>query len=139
MLMTEPIKCFMLTYAGTRIRPELGPIAVYRDDSGREFHLGNSAVVDQDDANVPPAPIGAMWDCDWFHGCHESSGMRYDRNPDGMVLCVRTPHGDWLIDGPSGSGGKWERTGVAPNITVTPSILQPTYHGWLRDGYLVEC
>jgi hypothetical protein len=130
--MSEPIKCFMLTYV------RLGTLGIYTDESGREFHLGNIPSVDQDGTTVQPAPVGAMWDCDWFAGCHESSGLKYDRHPDGMVLCVRCPDGDWLIDGPSQGGGRWERTGEAPNITVTPSILQPRYHGWLRDGYLVE-
>jgi hypothetical protein len=107
--MTEPIKCFMLAPG----------------------------------ADVNTAPVGAMWNCDWYRGEHHENGTAYDRHPDGLVLCVNTPGGHWLIDGPSFSNGrevgKWERTGVAPNITVTPSILQPRYHGWLRDGQLVEC
>ena len=131
--MTEPIKCFMLKYV------RRGTLGIYADELGREFHLGDHPSIEQDWTTIQPAPIGAMWGCDWFAGCHESSGLRYDRNPDGLVLCVRCPGGDWLIDGPSDSGGSWSRTGVAPNITVTPSILQPRYHGWLRDGHLVEC
>jgi hypothetical protein len=38
------------------------------------------------------APVGAMWDADWMPGDHW-------RGPDGIVLVVRTPGGDWHIDG----------------------------------------
>jgi len=82
------------------------------------------------------APVGAMWDADWFFG----------KGPDGKCLMVRTPAGDWNIDGKSEKGGGWTRTGTPPDLTVTPSIGigrdekgQWQYHGWLRDGYLVEC
>ena len=83
-----------------------------------------------------------MWYADWM-------GQNYI-GPDGHALVVRTPSGDWAVDGPSSGGGKWTRTGTVPNITVTPSIvmgphkdaegkiLKPGYHGWLRDGALHE-
>lgn len=33
----------------------------------------------------------------------------------------------------------WTRTGVPPNVTVTPSVnAVGRYHGWLRDGVLTE-
>ncbi len=130
------IRCFFLTPDGT-----VGNgLHVYRAPDGRRYHLGHSMVVDTDGGEIQPAPVGAMWDADWFHGCHESTGLVYDRNPDGIVLCVRCPGGDWLVDGPSAGGGSWNRTGAVPDVTVTPSILQHgKYHGWLRNGYLEEC
>ena len=89
------------------------------------------------------APLGAMWDAPWM-------GERF-RGSDGLHLIVRTPGGDWTIDGASSGGGKWTRSGSVPNITARPSILMgevkstdgrvisPGYHGWLTDGVLIEC
>jgi hypothetical protein len=80
--------------------------------------------------NCPP---GAVWDAVWYP----------DKGPDGRSLCVALPPngGDdhWHIDGFSQSGGKWSRTGTGANLTVTPSILTPRYHGFLTGGFLVEC
>ncbi len=95
-------------------------------------------------ADVNTAPPGAMWNADWYRGEKHDSGLAYDRNPDGWVLCVMTPAGPWLVDGPSFvnrvESGSWSRTGTIPNVTATPSIHIPgKYHGWLRNGYLVEC
>lgn len=82
------------------------------------------------------APVGAMWDAHWM-------GERW-RGPDGIALCVRTPGGDWLVDGPSYEDGRvqaergWSRSGTPPHVTVLPSIEIPgRYHGFLRDGKLV--
>ncbi len=78
-------------------------------------------------------PPGAMWDADWYP----------EKGPDGLSVCVSLPpgggHDYWHVDGYAKGGGKWTRTGTVPNITANPSILTPRYHGWLRDGWLVEC
>jgi hypothetical protein len=78
------------------------------------------------------APVGAMWHAAWWPD---------DRGPDGLCLVVKTPGGEWMIDGRARDGGRWTRTGTPPRITVTPSILcghgPEAYHGWLRDGVLV--
>jgi hypothetical protein len=125
------IGCFMLTPIG---KNENG-LHLYRDPNGDVYHLGN--VVSD---GIPPATEGAMWDAEWFRACRDDvTGLAYDRNPDGIVLCVRCPGGDWLVDGPSKGGGSWSRTGTVPFVTVTPSILQPSYHGWLRNGVLESC
>lgn len=81
------------------------------------------------------APVGAMWDADWLHD--------FRKGPDGLSLHVRLPDGgDWFIDGPSAQNGPgWARTGTAPVLTVTPSCQHITggmWHGWLRDGHLVD-
>jgi hypothetical protein len=61
------------------------------------------------------------------------------RGPDGRCLVLKTPAGDWVIDGPASGGGRWERTGVPPLITARPSILIPgQYHGWLTAGVLSD-
>lgn len=85
------------------------------------------------------APAGAMWHADWM-------GDRF-RGPDGHCLVVRTPAGDWTVDGTSSGDSKgWTRTGAPPKVTAKPSIgvYGPdgktfAYHGWLTDGVLIEC
>ena len=72
-------------------------------------------------------PIGAMWDATWYPW----------KGPDGRCLVVQLPPDKrdehWCIDD---HRQIWTRTGEPPNITVTPSILTPRYHGWLRNGWL---
>ena len=80
------------------------------------------------------APPGAMWFADWM----AELGIE---GPDGHVLVVALPpkgglNDVWVIDQKSQNGSGWTRTGVPPTVTVTPSILTPRYHGFLRDGYL---
>lgn len=85
------------------------------------------------------AAPGAMWYADWFPDEEK-------RAPDGRVLIVKTPAGDWNVDSKANNGPGWTRTGTPPKVTATPSIGmgrrpdgQYAYHGWLRDGTLVEC
>ena len=146
--MSTPIKCFMLTPRErvTISHPDGCSLTttIYEAPDGRRYDSGHGPVTLPSGEVVEPAPVGAMWDADWFRGEKHQSGLAYDRNPDGVVLCVRTPGGDWVIDGPSFTNrvetGSWSRTGTIPNVTATPSIHIPgKYHGWLRDGYLVEC
>jgi hypothetical protein len=88
-----------------------------------------------EDMTLLEAPAGAMWYADWYPG----------KGPDGHCLAVKLPNGtDWLVDAPSSSGGNWTRTGEPPNVTAQPSIgsgdpADPNYyHGFLRDGKLVD-
>jgi len=84
---------------------------------------------------IDDAPVGAMWDAWWY----ETKG------PDGRCIVVRTPGGDWIVDYPCKDGKGWERTGEPPKVTARPSIGiggeggKWKYHGFLTDGYLVEC
>ncbi|HZF19523.1 MAG TPA: hypothetical protein VE008_07430 [Burkholderiales bacterium] len=87
------------------------------------------------------APVGAMWNADWM-----ADGGGPWRVVDGICLCVRTPGGEWCVDGPAWSDGKmqaergWTRSGAVPDVTANPSILIPgKYHGFLRAGWLEEC
>ncbi len=94
---------------------------IFKTDTNEEYTLRN-------------APIGAMWDAWWLKGA-----SRFKQRPDGMCLIVRTPGGDWMVDGPSSNGNGWERTGEVPNITASPSILcQKAYHGYLKNGVLTD-
>jgi len=97
------------------------------------------------------APVGAMWNAPWL-----ADNARW-RGPDGLSLIVRTPGGDWTIDGKASNCTMiedtthkcWVRHGTPPNLTVDKnghtcaagagSILQDSYHGFLRDGFLVVC
>jgi hypothetical protein len=70
-----------------------------------------------------------------------------DMWPDEMVP------GEWVIMLPNrtvwhtwehaaGTGNRWNVTGDAPNLTVSPSILDQTrgseWHRWIRNGELVD-
>lgn len=105
---------------------------------GREFTLITHNSLTNDKGMM--APPGAMWRATWLEDYPGCVG------PDGQCLVLRTPGGDWHIDGQGPHTNKWSRTGIAPKITASPSILcgktpdgQWVYHGWLRDGFLVEC
>jgi hypothetical protein len=71
-----------------------------------------------------------MWYADWMPARWTGA--------DGKCLMVRTPDGDWAIDGPSGQGRKWVRVGVPPCVTVTPPVLQERFHAMLTNGQLLE-
>lgn len=85
------------------------------------------------------APAGAMWFAPWYES--------HIKGPDGRCLVVKTPGGEWIVDSiASNSKTPWTRSGVPPRVTAAPSIgigVGPNggykYHGWLRDGRLVEC
>lgn len=98
-------------------------------------------------------PVGAVWDAFWNHDWPMVCG------PDGMSLNVRTPGGDWCIDGrannctmPEDNVHKcWIRHGSPKDGTLhvdknghtcaagAGSIAMPHYHGFLHNGYLVDC
>lgn len=97
--------------------------AIYRRaDTGEERPL-------REWQRVPGAMWNAFWVADVWPG------------PDGLSLVVALPGGgEWNIDGPAKNDGRpWSRTGKPPRITARPSILTPTYHGWLTDGVLTSC
>lgn len=86
--------------------------------------------------------VGAMYDAWW---------RAWTRTPhapaDGICLQVVTPDGSWFVDGPAGNGDGWRRTGdpraIPPTVTANPSIQIGgvgcgRYHGWLRNGQLVD-
>jgi hypothetical protein len=97
------------------------------------------------------APPGAMWYASWMEDTPALCG------PDGHALMVRLPDGhDWHVDAESSNCTRkgdlshkcWVRHGTVPNITVDKngetcragagSILTPNWHGFLRNGLLVN-
>jgi hypothetical protein len=96
-------------------------------------------------------PAGAMWWATWLADEDFRSGMDHHSYRRGQAhLIVKTPAGDWDVDGPSENGNGWARTGDAPLVAVRPSVWvnqggDPSYHGFLggpdgsRPGFLVEC
>lgn len=80
------------------------------------------------------APAGAMWNADWLDNIRAAG-------PDGKRIYVRLPDGiDWYVDGESRQDSTkpgWNRTGVVPNITVTPNVKTSSWEGSLTNGKLV--
>lgn len=97
------------------------------------------------------APAGAIWRATWYENVPSYCGS------DGRAYVVRTPGGDWHIDGRASNCTRkdddvhrcWVRHGEAPLFTVDKngdtcaagagSILCGSYHGFLRAGYLEGC
>jgi len=74
---------------------------------------------------IANAPVGAMW---WDEPSVEKERPH---------LWVKLPGGlDFDLDGRSSGGGGWKRRGNPPDVTVTPSIAVPGYHGWVTGGYV---
>lgn len=95
---------------------------------------------------------GAMWNQPWLNDMPGHFG------PDGLSLCVVCPDGEhWSIDGPASNCTMkddkihkcWVRHGTPPNLTVDKngftckagagSIQTTNWHGFLRNGNLVDC
>ncbi len=89
------------------------------------------------------SPPGAMWWAPWLAG--EWGGEAYRTSRAGQPhLIVKTPAGEWDVDGPSSNNNAagWTRTGEPPLVTARPSIGigEPfRFHAYLTDGVLVEC
>lgn len=103
------------------------------------------ATDDNREMTLEDAPAGAMWDAWWIADGRRDkhAGPGSFVGPDGLSLMLKTPAGEWFIDGPASNGPGWTRTGTPPEITAMPSILidrsSGNYHGWLRGGALVPC
>ena len=143
--MSKTIDCRMLTptreHCDETRRNEAGAVEsiahwpIYTDGKGGRFVLAGRDITLDSGEVVKSAPVGSMWNADWY----KDSGLK--PGPDGMWLIIKTPGGDWFVDGPSNNGNGWTREGAAPNITARPSILTANnqYHGWLTNGQLTEC
>jgi hypothetical protein len=96
-------------------------------------------------------PAGAIWESWWLAELDTFCG------PDGKCYMCMTPGGEWIIDSVASNCTRrddrehrcWPRRGEAPNFTVDKSygktcdagagsIQCGSYHGFLRDGHLVD-
>jgi hypothetical protein len=73
------------------------------------------------------APIGAMWDADWLHGI----GGAYV-GPDGISLHVRTPGGDWCVDGQASNCTRTQDVDVEGEPGVKRFVR--SHYCWVRHG-----
>lgn len=104
-----------------------------------------------EETTIRDAPAGAMWYALWMDDVYTPQGKHN--------LMVKTPGGDWHIDGQANNCGMpedrqqqkhhcWIRHGEPPDITVdnagiscsagAGSIQCGSYHGFLRQGYLED-
>lgn len=89
------------------------------------------------------APHGAMYLAEWMAGHGSSIYMK--RRAGLPHLFVKTPGGEWDVDGPSSNGNGWSWEGDPPNVTARPSIGMSfedgrwKYHAYLTAGVLIEC
>lgn len=74
-----------------------------------------------------------------FKGTMLSKHYWLDWSDKRSPICVMCPNGSmWIIDQVSTNGEGWKITGEGLNITASPSIVVPGYHGWLRDGEFTD-
>lgn len=85
------------------------------------------------------APYGAMWDAYWMSNSIETEPGGLWMGEDGLCLVVKTPSGEWWLDGPGADGRTrgWNRTQVDHHLTVTPSVTLRGQTFRLTDGYLI--
>jgi hypothetical protein len=118
----------------------------YEFTPGDDWQVFTSTIYVRTDTNeritLRSAGPGAMWNADWLR----TLSVGTHRPSDGIALMVRTPAGDWFVDGKAKNGPGWDRTGDPkanpPTVSAYPSIGVGTapnydYHGWLRGGMLV--
>ncbi|SRR5258706_16470177 len=142
----DPIKCFFIEPTGNVETTELDNGGTRTSPIYRRTDTGEVGKINE-------FPAGAMWFATWFEN-HWNPQL----GPDKMLV-VRTPGGDWIIDSQCSNCGIpddknqekhhcWILHGTPPNITVDKngttcnagggSIQQGNFHGFLRDGYLVD-
>jgi hypothetical protein len=134
------IKCFLLEKTDKwKKMNDVCSVPIYkRVDTGEEM-------------TIRDAPAGAIWENDYWNEYPMLCGL------DGKSYSVKTPAGDWIIDGPANNCSRpddrvhkcWCRHGEAPNFTVNKngntcsagggSILIGNYHAFLLNGILTEC
>jgi hypothetical protein len=120
----------------------------YKFKNGDEWQVTQERIYRRQDTGeectLRDAPTGAMWYADWMSEGMDASltGPGTFKGPDGRCLYVMVPgNHPACLDGPATNGPGWTRTGTPPDVTASPSIWAdaPTgWHGWLRDGELIE-
>jgi hypothetical protein len=116
----------------------------YEFTGSDEYLLNHTAEYRRTDTGelttIRDAPVGAMWLAPWLAG-HGS--ITYQGQRSGQPhLIVKTPRGDWDVDGPSTNGNGWSWTGNPRHpvtVTARPSIQIHSFHAFLTNGELVDC
>jgi len=84
---------------------------------------------------------GAIWLAPRLAGVMDSK-FHIDRGGGPHILIKLPGNHVWDASGKSTNGEGWEVSGDLTCLTASPSILvggRVPYHGWLRNGVLVEC
>lgn len=126
-------------------------------EDGDEWQLFRNEIYRRADTGeemtLRDVPVGACWNAAWFVERHRYVG------PDGRCLVVKTPGGDWVIDGRANNCTMpddnvhrcWVRHGRPEDGTLHVdknghtcaagggSIQAGAYHGFLHNGYLTDC
>lgn len=105
--------------------PGMGYLADwYYDPSGEREANGKHCIVTEAKRGESSFLSRFYWE-DWA-----------DKRPPIIIIC---PNGrEWCIDQKSSNGEGWKVTGEWPNITCTPSIVVPGYHGFLQNGQFTD-
>lgn len=105
------------------------PLFIVKRDSDGLFPLPDGSRVETRDL-----PVGAMWPCD----CHGERGwlirLPSQAPPDHFARTWCTLLGDE-------QNRRWDVTGEAPNITVSPSINcleRGGWHGHIQNGVITD-
>lgn len=98
-------------------KPGMGYYADWYYDPTEERQRSGRHVVCQKESNFLSSHYWADWS---------------DKRPPIIIFC---PNGrEWCIDQKANNGEGWKVTGEWPNLTCSPSIVVPGYHGFLRNG-----
>lgn len=150
------IECFFLEDTGKQTKWN-----IVTDEKGKRLGRSRDRIFRRADTGeeitgLNNAPVGAMWFADWLDDHYAVPQLEH-------VLVVKTPGGDWVVDGQSSNCTLsddvrqerhhcWIIEGKLPDvksISVTKngntcqagagSILIGNYHGFLRNGWLEAC
>lgn len=89
-----------------------------------QLHEARGGAHDGEVFTLRDAPVGAMWDATWLH---DWEGFR---GPDGLCLVVKTPGGDWHVDG---EASNCTRTQYEP-VENGKRWTGRTHYCWVRHG-----
>lgn len=127
------------------------PVSAYRGHAswptmcfrcGQPFHADGQWLVDTEQLyegapdekryTLRDAPIGAMWDAHWYRNAANDLNNPYT-GPDGLSLVVKTPGGDWLVDG---EASNCKKTQYGPTLADPKGVwwLGRTHYCWIRHG-----
>lgn len=78
------------------------------------------------------APVGAMWDASWYRRAECPPEHNAHVGPDGLCLIVKTPGGDWVVDGQCSNCTRPQELPVEGKPGWTRFVR--THWCWVRHG-----